>query len=463
MSQPQQTLQFNGQTRHFKTLIVGGGGGGTGPLVYAAQKGLLDTLLDQGLAIVDRQCQMGRGTIGRYVIQSDTAGGTLLECLDSEPAQKVFASVIQSPVRHEVERYRNSSLPLALVGDYMTVLGAALQQAIESNPASAFLPRTDATEVRLMPNGSACVHVVSREGCEADSPVVDEGDIVADKLVLSVGGRQDHTRDLASPIVPGLTCGMFRDKVMFTDDAQQTTGVAEIERRLRERIAKTGNKKVVIIGASHSALSTAWMLLNKTDIAFEDGDITLLHRDKLKLFYMSKEAAWADGYTDFNEDDLCPVTKRVYRLGGLRLESRKLLMQVRGMLPGPVEKRLRMVKLDPTGQNNPIDLAQLLDEAALVIPAFGYRPAVMPIYDATGAPVDLMCAQNRADSRMVDTECRVLDAAGAPLPNVYAIGFVTGYRLTGGLGGEPSYRGQNNGLWLYQNGVGEIIVNHLLT
>jgi len=56
----------------------------------------------------------------------------------------------------------------------------------------------------------------------------------------------------------------------------------------------------------------------------------------------------------------------------------------------------------------------------------------------------------------------VLDAAGAPLPNVYAIGFVTGYRLTGGLGGEPSYRGQNNGLWLYQNGVGEIIVNHLL-
>ena len=463
MSQPQQTTHFKGSTRRFKALIVGAGGGGTGPLVYAAQKGVLDTLLGNGLAIVDRQCQMGRGTIGRYVIQSDTAGGTLLECLDSEPAQKIFASVIQSPVKQEVERYRNSSLPLALVGDYMTVLGEALQQAVDASPTSAFFPRTDATEVHLLPDGGARVHVVSRQSCEPDSPIVDEGDIMADKLVLSVGGRQDHARDLAAPIVPGLTCGHFRDKVMFTDDAQQPAGVAEMERRLRESQARTGSKKVVIIGASHSALSTAWTLLNKTNIAFEAGDITLLHRDKLKLFYMSKEAAWADGYTDFTDDDLCPVTKRVYRLGGLRLESRKLLMQVWGMLPEPAETRLQVAKLDPTGQNNMLDIAQLLDEAALVIPAFGYRPAVMPLYDATGSPVDLLCAQNRADARMVDTECRVLDAAGNTLPDVYAIGFVTGYRLTGGLGGESSYRGQNNGLWLFQNGVGQIIVNHLLT
>jgi hypothetical protein len=366
-------------------------------------------------------------------------------------------------VKQAVEQHRNSSLPLALVGEYMTVLGEALQQAMDASPSSAFLPRTEATAVHLLPGGGARVHVVSRESCEAGSAIVDEGDIVADKLVLSVGGRQDHARDLAAPIVPGLTCGQFRDKVMFTDDAQQIAGVAEIERRLRESEARTGRRKVVIIGASHSALSTAWTLLNKTGIDFKDGDITLLHRDKLKLFYMSKEGAWAEGYTDFTDEDLCPVTKRVYRLGGLRLESRKLLMQVWGMLPGPAEKRLRVVRLDPTGQHNTEDIARLLQDAALVIPAFGYRPAVMPIYDATGAPVDLLCNQNRADTRMVDTECRVLDAAGHPLPNVYAIGFVTGYKLTGGLGGEPSYRGQNNGLWLYQNGVGEIIVNHLLT
>jgi hypothetical protein len=30
------------------------------------------------------------------------------------------------------------------------------------------------------------------------------------------------------------------------------------------------------------------------------------------------------------------------------------------------------------------------------------------------------------------------------------------------LGGEPSFRGQANGLWLYQHGIGEIILNQLL-
>jgi hypothetical protein len=291
---------------------------------------------------------------------------------------------------------------------------------------------------------------------DSDSDSDSDSDIVTEKLVLSAGGLQNHTRDLASPIIPGLTADMYREKVMFTDEAQQPAGVQAIEQRLRA----SANHKVLIIGASHSTFSTAWTLLHKTNIDFADGDITLLHRDKLKLFYMSAEAAWADGYTDFNADDLCPVTKRVYRLGGLRLESRKLLQQVWGMLPGPVEKRVRLVKLDPSGANQPTQIRALFDEAALIIPAFGYRPNVPPIFDADGAKLDLLCAHDR--NRMVDAECRVLDAQEQPIPNLFAIGFATGYRLTGAQGGEPSYRGQNNGLWLYQNSIGELVLNHLL-
>ncbi|NJM42071.1 MAG: hypothetical protein HC853_15635 [Anaerolineae bacterium] len=94
--------KFEGGTKHFRSLIVGAGGGGTGPLVYAAQQGLLDSLLDSGLAIIDRQCQMGRGSIGQYVIQSDTAGGTLLECLAFEPAKKVFTGTAQSEVKQAI-------------------------------------------------------------------------------------------------------------------------------------------------------------------------------------------------------------------------------------------------------------------------------------------------------------------------------------------------------------------------
>ena len=453
--------KFNSGTKTFRTLIIGAGGGGTGPLVYAAQKGLLDGLLDSGVAVIDRQCFMGRGTIGQYVIQSDTAGGTLLECLDPAPAKRVFVNTAQSMVKQAVEQHRNVSVPLQLIGEYMTELGSDLQNYIEANPHSRFFPRTTATDVRTLPDGRLQAHVLVRA---ENGTVVDEGDIVAEKLVLSVGGRQNHTRTLASPIVPGLIAGQYADKVMFTDVAQQPQGVQAIEKILSESQAQRGSKKVLIIGASHSAFSTAWTLLNKVNgqnVPFGAGDITLLHRDKLKLFYMSKEAAWQDGYTDFNEDDLCPVTKRVYRLGGLRLESRQLLMRIWGMLPGEAEQRVRLMKIDAAQDAaHATEIKSLFDEADLVIPAFGYEPNVMPIYDAGGNPINLMC--QREGGRMVDTECRVLDDAGQPLPNVYAIGFVTGYKLTGELGGEPSYKGQNNGLWLYQNGVGEIIVNHLM-
>ena len=449
--------KFNGGMKTFRTLIIGAGGGGTGPLVYAAQKGLLDQLLDGGIAIVDRQCCMGRGTIGQYVIQSDTAGGTLLECLNSPSAKKVFRQTAQSAVKQAVEQYRNSAVPLNLIGEYMTELGRDLQSYIEANPHSQFFGRTTVTQVRLLPDGRTQAHVVVRA---ENGAVVDEGDIVAEKLVMSVGGKQNQPRMLASPIAPGLNAGMYREKVMFTDYVQQPAGVQALEQRLHATSAKRGSQKVLIVGASHSTFSTAWTLLNKVNVSFGAGDITILHRDKLKLFYMSKEAAWQDGYTDFNDNDLCPVTQRVYRLGGLRLESRKLLMQIWGMLPGEMERRVRLEKLNQADQASAAHIKQLFDDADIVIPAFGYEPNIMPVLDADGQPINLMCQQD--SGRMVDTNCHVLDATGQPLPNVYAIGFVTGYRLTGPLGGEPSYRGQNNGLWLYQNGVGEIVLSHLL-
>jgi len=42
------------------------------------------------------------------------------------------------------------------------------------------------------------------------------------------------------------------------------------------------------------------------------------------------------------------------------------------------------------------------------------------------------------------------------------IGLAAGFRPSGELGGEPSFRGQTNGIWLWQNGVGAIVVSGLL-
>ena len=52
-------MHFKQGSNVFKTLIIGAGPAGTGPLVNAQQRGLLPQLLDQGIAIVDRSTQMG--------------------------------------------------------------------------------------------------------------------------------------------------------------------------------------------------------------------------------------------------------------------------------------------------------------------------------------------------------------------------------------------------------------------
>jgi hypothetical protein len=48
------------------------------------------------------------------------------------------------------------------------------------------------------------------------------------------------------------------------------------------------------------------------------------------------------------------------------------------------------------------------------------------------------------------------------VPGVYAMGLAAGFVPHGELGGEASFSGQANGLWLWQNGVGSRIVDQIL-
>jgi predicted oxidoreductase len=56
----------------------------------------------------------------------------------------------------------------------------------------------------------------------------------------------------------------------------------------------------------------------------------------------------------------------------------------------------------------------------------------------------------------------VVDAQDAPIPGLYGIGLAAGFVPWGALGGEASFSGQANGLWLWQNAVGQMIVDQIL-
>jgi hypothetical protein len=132
-------------------------------------------------------------------------------------------------------------------------------------------------------------------------------------------------------------------------------------------------------------------------------------------------------------------------------------MQSRGIGGRAPEPRLHLHQL---GVDDASSVA-LLDEADLVIAAFGYRPRALPIFDCAGRRIPLL-AETGPKARLIDGHCRVLDADGNPIPHTFAIGLAAGFVPHGKLGGEPSFMGQANGLWLWQSDVGGMIVDAIL-
>src|SRR5258708_7200526 len=109
----------------FSSVVVGGGPGGMGPLLWAAQYGLLDAWLKQGVALVERSGRLG-GTLGRYGICSDSLGGSYLECLEAEALAPSFHPLREQPTTIAMQRYRQSFPPLPLVDRYMGDIGQAM-------------------------------------------------------------------------------------------------------------------------------------------------------------------------------------------------------------------------------------------------------------------------------------------------------------------------------------------------
>lgn len=417
-----------------ETIILGGGAAGTGPLVHAARAGLLHDWLAAGIALVERADQLG-GSVGQYDLSADTVGGTFLECLQGGDPYSPLRRLRDDAVTQRMEAHRDGLPPLPLVGCYLANLGACLADAISRVPASQVMCRADAQLLRLMPDGSVQADLALASGRSLT--------LHAASAIVALGGRPAHDwqdRELA----PGLRLDAWAGKVMPADALLRHDGAARASRAL----ARHGDAPcAVVLGASHSAFSAAWTLLHRCDARFDAGGVTMLHRSPPRVFYASRAEAAADGYR-FGEADVCPATGRVNRLGGLRGDGRALWRRMHG-LDGPADTRLRTASLI---EAPPGDLRWLLDRADLIVPAFGYRLAMLPIVGADGRRVPT------ADTGpSVDAESRLLGADGAPIANVFGIGLGSGFRPWGELGGEPSFRGQQNSLWLYQNGLGRMV------
>jgi hypothetical protein len=406
------------------SVIIGGGPGGLGPILWAAQQGLLPAWLDRGIAVVERQAHLG-GTLGRFGIKSDSLGGSYLECLEAPGLPPELQPLRDEPVAHEMARYRDSFPPLVLVDDYMRRIGIALAGMLAER--SALHLCTEARRVCLRRDGSVDVEITGPDGRQST--------LSARSAVVALGGRQ---RWMHGELKPGLALASCQMRhVMPSDRALSIAGLKEADQIL----AEAGQRPILILGGSHSAYSVAGAFLELPGAErLAKGQIVILQRREPRIFYPDRQAAFDDLY-DVAPGDICPRTQRVNRMGGLRGFGREMWRQI--ALRPHTKPEPRVVSMDMQ-RLSAGELSTMIAEAALVVPCFGYRSAMLPVFDADGVRLTLNA---ELGGIAVGEHSRLLLSDGTSLRNLFGIGLGTGYKLPSSMGGEPNFDGQANSLW----------------
>jgi hypothetical protein len=416
-----------------ETVILGAGPAGTGSLVWAARHGVLGDWLDAGVTIIEQSESLG-GTMGRYALNADTLGGTFLECLDGPRCEPELVALRRDPLAIALSDWRDRLPPLELAGQFLDRLGVALRAMIARHPRSLLLTSATARQLKLECDGTVTASI-EHGGSKHE--------IAAGSAVIALGGVQS-TAWSEIEIAPGMHLGRWRRKLLPSEALLVRGGAEHAARHLSGK----REPRVVIIGGAHSAFSSAWLMLNHLGIGFGSGGIRILHRNGLRIFYPSREAAVLDGYT-FDEDDVCSATGRVFRLAGLRGDGREICRRMRGL--GGLEREDRVVA-QAVATLDRREFTKLLDAADLIVCATGYRLKTIPVLGEDDTPIALARV-----GPTVDHNSRVLTAGGHALENVLGVGLGSGFKPWGTMAGEVSFTGQQNSLWLYQNGLGQSI------
>lgn len=425
------------------TVLIGGGPAGVAFLISASKKGKLREL-GTNLAVIERSSTLGAGELAQYAITSDSTAETFLSAVKDNPEPSI-AALMEHPAAREIATYIGKlGVPLYRTGPFLEAMGQRVG-AVVTEAGGSVLTRHEVIESRRTAAGLWHTRI-------RDLATGAERDLLSENIVLATGGYQSPSSIAATPVAGTPLAERVGERLMLCDDMLRTGGMD----RLRERIAHTRAPRIAIIGASTSAIASAVLLL-KSDIPFGAEGLSLLHREELRPWYPSAKAAHADGFTDFGPDDICPLSGFVYRLAGFRLEARELvlrMLRIGGRTPDPRVCLHQLAGPDP-------ETARILAKADVVVAALGYRPHALPLLDMAGERIALS-AHAPGRPRLADQLCRVTDADGHPLPGAYGIGLAAGFVPEGRLGGEKSFKGKANGLWQWQNDVGQLIVDQLL-
>ena len=436
------------ESASFALVIVGAGPAGLAPLLAASKEDKLTALIDAGVAIIDDSDRVGAGAIGNYAIRSDSTAVAILDII-MRPHDDAFTALREHPTVLAVASHGQDAIPLSLAGDFLHLLGTTVIDLVANSPRGKVFRKSQALFVRQCSPHEWITHVFNQSLDVAET-------IRSTSVVLATGAHQPESRLLLEPVAGHPLLPRYKGKVLQSGYVLTGAGLCDLDARLQE----LKEPKVVVVGGSTSAGAIAHALLNRLESSrlFGDAGITILHRRPLRIFYNSVAEAEADQYTEFEPGDVCPLSGRVYRLGGFRLDSRELIMSVRQIGGRPPEPRVQLQRISP---ETSLRCQSLLDHADVIVSAMGYRPRALPVFDYENRPITLM-SDSAERKALVDVNCCVLDQAGNVIPGLFGIGLAAGHPPTRELGGEATFEGEINSLWLWQHALGMRIVRQVL-
>ena len=428
-------------------LIVGAGPGGLAPVLAAAFDGCLPELLEGGVTIVERGDAVGSGGLGQYAISSDSAAEAFLDIITRTTEPRLRA-LLESALAAVIAQSTGDAIPLTQAGEFLSLVGQTICKVVDDSPNGTVLRRHTALFTQRVAPGLWSTRV----RCETTGK---ERSLLSRSVIIATGARQPESRLRTEKVAGTHLLPLYQHKLVQTGEIFTPAGMES----LRQRLAAIENPRVVVVGGSTSAGAAARLLLHQMpELTFSEAGVTMMHRAPLRIFYRTAEEALAEGYTDFGPRDICPVSGRVYRLAGFRLDTREMIMGALGVGGRPFDPRLRLHLLMESSWP---DARRLLDEADVIVAGLGYRPFALPVFSEDNERVPLRAESDRMVP-MVDNDCRILDAQGLPLEGIYGIGLASGFVPHGALGGEESFTGQANSLWLWQHDLGLKIANSVL-
>ena len=426
-------------------VIGGAGPAGMGLLFNALRTGTIAELAQYGLIIVDASPTPGVGRLGDYQITANSVGDVFLNCL-RDPALATILEPLQALPAYQRVCAQEQEAPL--LADVGKLLAEASQLVLDHIVAHYNVQLWSETLINEVIYDEDAYHVwvehrgqMQRIRCQA--------------LVLNLGGYQDPACLLDSLKAQGLA--LPAPSAIRSADSLLRMSPQALRDCFAPVVSEGGS--FTVIGGSHSAFS----MLEHIALALEPvglQEVNLIHRSPIRLFYEDVEQARAQGYVFDPVADVCPISGRVNRSGGLRygaLEVGRAVLE-RGHV-GTTSVRARLIQTDGSYPAHLGVANEVLKQAAVVMQCTGYQPLLPRLRRGDGTAISLRQITGGLDSDPSGCPC---ETNGRRLHGLHLFGLGSGLGVDPLLGSEPSFSGRIYGIWQFHHDASRVVIDAVL-